>query len=195
MSDMSCEDSRDGDGIEPATRTGRLEVDERYTLYITNFAQMTMPEVGDRAPDFALYDYDKKVRRLSDFLVKGRKTILAFFPGAFTGTCTKEMCTFRDMYGELEKLNGMVVGISVDAPFAQKAFAEKYNLSFPLLCDFQREVIKNYGVVWRNLGGVEGYETANRAIFLVNESGKVLFKWVADDPGALPDFDAVKKAL
>ena len=154
-----------------------------------------MPEVGSKAPDFALYDYDKKVRNLSEFLVKGRRTILAFFPGAFTGTCTKEMCTFRDMYTELEKLNGMVVGVSVDAPFAQKAFAEKYNLTFPLLCDFKREVIKRYGVVWNNLSGVEGYDTANRAIFVLDDSGKVLYKWVAKEPGVLPDFEAIKKAL
>jgi len=154
-----------------------------------------MPRIGEKVPDFALYDYDKKVRKLSEFLVKGKKTILAFFPGAFTGTCTKEMCAFRDMYGELEKLNGMVVGISVDAPFAQKAFAEKYSLTFPLLCDFKREVIVKYGVVWKNLGGVEGYDTANRAIFVLDDSGKVLFKWVAENPGTLPDFDAVKKTL
>jgi peroxiredoxin len=154
-----------------------------------------MPEIGQIVPDFSLYDSDKKVRKLSEFLVKGRRTILAFYPGAFTGTCTQEMCTFRDMYGELEKLNGMVVGISVDAPFAQKAFKEKNSLSFTLLCDFKREVVRKYGVVWRNLGGVEGYESANRAIFVVDDSGKVLFKWVAEDPGKLPDFEAVKKAL
>lgn len=154
-----------------------------------------MPNVGDRAPDFALYDYDRKLRKMSEFLVEGRRTILAFFPGAFTGVCTQEMCAFRDMYGELEKLKGMVVGISVDAPFAQKAFAEKHGLTFPLLCDFRREVIQEYGVVWKNLGGVEGYDTANRAIFVVDDSGKVLFRWVADNPGTLPDFDAVKKAL
>jgi len=151
--------------------------------------------IGDKAPDFALYDYDKKVRRLSEFLTKGKKTILAFFPGAFTGACTQEMCTFRDIYGELEKLNGTVVGVSVDAPFAQKAFAEKYNLKFPLLCDFSREVIKKYGVVWKNLGGVEGYDTANRAIFVLDDAGKVQFKWVAESPGMLPDFEAIKKAL
>ena len=154
-----------------------------------------MPNVGDRAPDFALYDYDKKVRKLSEFLTKGKKTILAFFPGAFTSTCTQEMCTFRDMYGELEKLNGNVVGVSVDAPFAQKAFAEKYSLTFPLLCDFKREVIKKYGVVWKNLGGVEGYDTANRAIFVLDDLGKVQFKWMAENPGKLPDFEAIKKAL
>ena len=154
-----------------------------------------MLNVGDTAPDFALYDYDKKVRKMSEFLVKGKKTILAFFPGAFTGACTQEMCTFRDMYGELEKLNGSLVGVSVDAPFAQKAFAEKYNLKFPLLCDFSRDVIKKYGVVWRNLGGVEGYDSANRAIFLLDDSGKITFKWVAEEPGKLPDFEDIKKAL
>jgi len=154
-----------------------------------------MPELGQSSPSFALHDADKKVRNLSEFLVKGRRTIIAFYPGAFTGACTKEMCTFRDMYDELQKLNGILVGISVDAPFAQKAFAEKYNLQFPLLCDFKREVIQKYGVVWKNLGDVEGYDTANRAIFVVDDGGKIRFKWVADSPGQLPDFEAVKRAL
>jgi peroxiredoxin len=154
-----------------------------------------MPEIGERAPDFVLYDSDKKLRKMSEFLVNGRRTIFAFFPGAFTGACTKEMCAFRDMYSELEKMNGMVVGISVDAPFAQKAFAEKHGLAFPLLCDFKREVVQKYGVVWKNLGGVEGYISANRSIFVTDDSGKILYKWVAEDPGNLPDFEAIKKAL
>ena len=154
-----------------------------------------MPSIGEKAPDFVLYDSEKKQRKLSEFLTKGRKTILAFFPGAFTGVCTQEMCTFRDMHGELQKLNGVVVGVSVDAPFAQKAFAEKNSLTFPLLCDFKREVIQTYGVVWKNLGGVEGYVSANRVIFVLDDSGKVVFKWVADNPGQLPDFEAIKKAL
>jgi len=154
-----------------------------------------MPEVGERAPDFALYDADRKLRNFSEFLVKGKRTILAFYPGAFTSVCTQEWCTFRDMYGELEKLNGVLVGVSVDAPFAQKAFIEKHNLNFPLLCDFKREVIQKYGVVWKNLGGVEGYDSANRAIFVLDDTGKVLYKWVADNPGKLPDFDGIKRAL
>lgn len=154
-----------------------------------------MPEVGDRAPDFALYDANRKLRNMSEFLAQGRRTILAFFPGAFTGVCTQEMCAFRDMYGELEKMNGMVVGISVDAPFAQKAFAEKHGLTFPLLCDFKREVIQKYGVVWNNLSGIEGYVSANRAIFVVDGAAKVLYKWVAESPGKLPDFEGIKKAL
>lgn len=154
-----------------------------------------MPEVGDQAPDFTLYDADRKLRKMSEFLVKGRRTIFAFFPGAFTGVCTKEFCTFRDMYGDLEKLNGTVVGISVDSPFAQKGFAERFNLTMPLLSDFDREVIQKYGVVWKGLGGVEGYVSANRAVFVTDDSGRVLFKWVAAQPGELPDFEAIKKAL
>ena len=154
-----------------------------------------MPEVGDRAPDFVLHDSEKKPRSMNEFLKRGEKTILAFFPGAFTGVCTKEMCTFRDMYTELQRLGGNVVGISVDAPWAQKAFAQANGLTFPLLCDFKRETIQKYGVVWHNLSGVEGYICANRAIFIVDDTGTIRFKWSAPDPGTLPNFDAVKQAL
>ncbi len=166
---------------------------EFYTT--ANDIASTMPDIGEKAPDFALYDADKKVRRLAEFLEKGRRTIIAFFPGAFTGVCTQEMCTFRDMYRELENLHGGVVGISVDAPFAQKAFAEKNALTFPLLCDFKKETVRKYGVVWNDLGRVEGYVCANRAIFVVDDQGTILYKWVAPDPGTLPDFDEVKQAL
>lgn len=154
-----------------------------------------MLDVGDKAPDFALYDQDKRLRKSSEFLVKGGKTIFAFYPGAFTGVCTKEMCTFRDMYTELVRMHSSVIGISVDAPFAQKAFAEKNGLMFPLLCDFKRQTVKQYEVTWNDLGGVEGYICANRAIFVIDENGKIAFKWVAPDPGTLPDFETVKKAL
>ena len=133
-----------------------------------------MLQVGAEAELFTLYDADKKERSLSEFLVKGKRTILAFYPGAFTGVCDTEMCTFRDMFSDLQKLNGNLVGISVDAPWSQKAFAEKYGLKFPLLCDFKREVTRRYGVVWQDLGGVKGYECANRAIFILDDSGKIL---------------------
>ena len=154
-----------------------------------------MPQVGSAAPGFTLYDADKKERNLSEFLSKGKRTILAFYPGAFTGTCTQEMCTFRDMFSDLEKMNSQLVGISVDAPFAQKAFAEKYNLNFPLLCDFKREVVQKYGVMWNSLGGVNGYDTSNRAIFILDDGGKVVYSWTAPNPGVLPDFEAIKKNL
>lgn len=154
-----------------------------------------MPQVGSVAPSFTLYDADKKERKLSEFLSEGKKTILAFYPGAFTGTCTQEMCAFRDMFSDLQRMNANLVGISVDAPFAQKAFAERYGLSFPLLCDFKREVARNYGIVWNDLSGVRGYEAANRAVFVLDGTGRISYAWAAPNPGVLPDFDAIKKSL
>lgn len=154
-----------------------------------------MVDVGQKAPDFVLYDADRKERRLSDFLVQGHKTILAFYPGAFTSVCTTELCTFRDMFDELKKMNGILVAISVNDPFANKAFAEKYGLTFPLLSDFNREVVTKYGVVWKDLAGVKGYNTANRAIFVLDDKGIIRYKWVAPNPGNLPNFEEVKKAL
>lgn len=154
-----------------------------------------MLQVGGIAPSFTLFDADKKQRNLSEFLVKGKKTILAFYPGAFTGTCTQEFCIFRDMFSDLEKMNAQLVGVSVDAPFAQKAFADKYGFKFPLLCDFKREVTKDYDLVFHNLGGVTGYDVSKRAIFILDADGKVHYSWVAPEPGVLPDFDAIKKNL
>jgi peroxiredoxin len=154
-----------------------------------------MPEVGQTAPDFVLYDAEKKETKLSDFLGKGKRTVLAFYPGAFTGTCTTELCTFRDMMGEFGKLSGQVIGVSVDSPFANKGFAEKNGLKFPLLSDFKREVIQKYDVTWKGLGGLKGYESANRAVFVLDERGKITYRWVASDPGQLPNFEEVKKAL
>jgi peroxiredoxin len=154
-----------------------------------------MLQAGAKAEEFTLYDSDKKERNLSEFLAKGKRTILAFYPGAFTGACDKEMCTFRDMFTDLQRLNANLVGISVDAPWAQKTFAEKYNLNFPLLCDFNLAVTQKFGVMWKDLGGVKGYESANRAIFVLDDQGKVLYSWAAPNPGVLPDFEAIKKSL
>ncbi|MDA4133968.1 MAG: peroxiredoxin [Thaumarchaeota archaeon] len=154
-----------------------------------------MLEIGTKAEEFTLYDTDKKERKLSEFLTKGKRTILAFYPGAFTGVCDKEMCTFRDMFTDLQRLNANLVGISVDAPWAQKTFAEKYSLNFPLLCDFNLEVTRKFGVMWEGLGGVKGYESANRAVFVLDDQGRVLFTWAAPNPGVLPDFEAIKKSL
>jgi glutaredoxin-dependent peroxiredoxin len=83
-------------------------------------------KVGDKAPAFTLADTEKKPRSLSEF--SGKKTVLAFYPGAFTGVCTKEMCTLRDSISSFNTMNAQVVGISVDSPFANKAFATQNNL-------------------------------------------------------------------
>ena len=100
----------------------------------------TKIKVGDKAPDFTLHDTDKKPRSLKEFL--GKKIVLAFFVGAFTSTCTKEMCEFRDSMAQLIDLNAQVIGISVNDPFTNKAFSEKNRLPFPILSDYNREVTR-----------------------------------------------------
>ncbi len=154
-----------------------------------------MLQVGERVPDFSLYDQDKKVRNLSEFLVKGKRTILAFYPGAFTSVCTAELCAFRDMFPDLQRMNAIVVGISVDAPFAQKAFADKYNFNLPLLCDFDRKVTNEYNLLWHDLSGVKGYDVSNRAIFTVDDAGKVLYSWVAPHTSVAVDLDGIRQSL
>ena len=94
--------------------------------------------VGQTAPDFTLIDTERKPRSLKEFA--GKKVVLAFYPGAFTGACTKEMCALRDAMAAFNSLEAQVVGISVDSPFANKGFADANKVTFPLLSDFTREV-------------------------------------------------------
>jgi glutaredoxin-dependent peroxiredoxin len=150
-------------------------------------------KVSDKAPDFTLFDADKKERSLSEFLSK--KTVLAFYPGAFTGVCTKEMCTFRDSLTNLSKVNAQVVGVSVDAPFANKAFATANNLSFPLLCDYTRAISKQYGGVHEDFAGLKGYSAAKRAIFVLDTKGIVKYAWISENPGVEPLYDEINKAV
>jgi glutaredoxin-dependent peroxiredoxin len=149
--------------------------------------------VGTKAPDFTLVDTEKKLRSLREFL--GKKTILAFYPGAFTGVCDKEMCTLRDSVTSLNTLNAQIVGISVDGLFANRAFAKQYQLTFPLLSDFTHEVSKNYTGLQENFAGVQGYSTSKRAIFVLDAQGVVKYAWITDNPGVEPNYDEVKKAV
>lgn len=150
-------------------------------------------EVGQRPPDFQLPDQDKKQRTLKDFL--GKKTVLAFFPGAFTSVCTKEMCTFRDSMQTLNSLNAQVVGISVNDPWTNKAFAEANKLQFPILSDYTREVVRKFSVFHDDFAGLKGYTVAKRSVFVLDDKGIVRYRWVSEDPGRQPDYDEVKKAL
>ncbi|HEY9166782.1 MAG TPA: peroxiredoxin [Candidatus Kryptonia bacterium] len=150
-------------------------------------------EIGSKAPDFKLYDTDKKERGLSEF--KGKKVVLAFYPGAFTGVCTKEVCNFRDSLGRFNNLNAQVVGISVDPPFSNKAFADQNKLNFPLLSDFNREVVKKYNAYHENFAGLNGYTAAKRSVFVLDKDGVVRYKWVSDVPSVEPNYDEVLKAV
>ena len=150
-------------------------------------------EVGQRAPDFTLYDSNNQQRALSEF--KGKNVVLAFFPGVFTGTCTTEMCTLRDQSDRFNSLNAQVLGISVDPTFSQKAWAAQHNLEFPILSDYSREVIKQYDVEFPNLAGLEGYTAADRAVFVLDKEGVVRYKWLAPNLGTEPDYDEIRGAL
>jgi peroxiredoxin len=149
--------------------------------------------VGSKAPEFTLYDTDKKTRSLGEF--KGKKTVLAFYPGAFTGVCTKEVCAFRDSLSELNTLNAQVVGISVDSPYANKAFAAQNGLGFPLLSDPDRSVSMKYGGVYEGFGGLKGYTASKRAVYVLDTAGTVKYAWSTEDPGVEPNYDEVKKAV
>jgi peroxiredoxin len=150
-------------------------------------------KVGDKAPDFSLFDTEKKTRTLKEFL--GKKTVLAFYPGAFTGVCDKEMCTFRDSLATFNNLNAQVVGISVNDPFSNKGFARVNNLTFPLLSDFTRQTVKAYAGVHENFGGLTGYSVSKRAIFVLDPNGSVRYAWISENPGVEPNYDEIAKAL
>jgi peroxiredoxin len=150
-------------------------------------------KVGDKAPDFTLPDTKLKPRSLQEFL--GRKIVLAFFVGAFTSVCTKEMCAFRDSMARLTDLKAQVIGVSVNDPFSNKAFAEKNRLPFPILSDYNREAIKAYGVETPDFGGLNGYTVAKRSIFIVDKNGAVQYVWTTEDPTVEPDYNKIEDAL
>jgi len=152
-----------------------------------------MVEVGDDAPDFALHDGERSIVKGSDF--RGQRVILAFFPAAFTGVCKTELCTFQGSLESLNAANATVLAISVDAPFANAAFGEANGILFPILSDYTRSTVNAYGVALENFASMEGYTASQRAVFIVDESGDVMWKWVADSPGEQPDYKAVIAAL
>jgi peroxiredoxin len=150
-------------------------------------------KVGEKAPDFTLVNQAMKKEALSDY--KGENVVLAFYPGAFTGGCTKEMCSIRDEIADLEDLNAQVFGISVNDPFTNKAFHEENVLNFPLLCDYNREVVKKYDVYHEDFAGLKGYTVAKRSVFVVDAAGIIQYVWVTDDPGVMPPYDEIKARL
>lgn len=148
--------------------------------------------IGDVAPHIALYDTERKKIDLDSF--KGQKLIIFFFPAAWTGVCTKEMCTVRDDISFYNDLNTTVIGISVDSPFALKKFKEDFQITYTLLSDFNKDVIRAYGV-YREDFVCDMHGVAQRALFIVGSDGTIQYREVLESPGNLPDFDAAKRAL
>tara|TARA_B110000014_G_scaffold259873_1_gene248467 strand:- start:139 stop:582 length:444 start_codon:yes stop_codon:yes gene_type:complete len=146
-----------------------------------------------KIPDISLLDLDRNPKNLKSY--EGKKTIIAFFPGAFTGGCTEELCSFQSDLDSFNDLGVQIVGISVDSPFALTGWAQANNISFDLLSDYKRECIKLFDVEFHGLAGMEGYVSSNRAVFIADSSGEITYKWIAENPGVLPDFDEIKKNL
>ena len=155
--------------------------------------QRHMVEVGDDAPDFALHDGERNIVTGSEF--RGQRVVLAFFPAAFTGVCKDELCTFQGSLAKLNAANATVLAISVDAPFTNAAFAEANGVEFPILSDYTRSTVNAYGVALDDFASMAGYTASQRAVFIVDENGDVMWKWVADSPGEQPDYSAVLAAL
>jgi len=150
-------------------------------------------EVGDSIKDLSLPDGTNTFHNINEYLDK--KLVLAFFPGAFTGVCTEELCTLDGFTGQLESLNAQVIGVTVDSTFVLKNWAAQNNVQITLLSDCKKEWIKYFGVEFTGLGGVEGYISANRAVFIVEPGGKVSYKWIAESPGIQPNYEEIKKLL
>jgi peroxiredoxin len=148
-------------------------------------------EVGSPAPDFTLTNHDRQPVTLS--ALRGAPVVLAFFPAAFSSVCAKEMCTFRDSLAQLNQAKATVYGISVDTFFTLKAFYDHEKLSFPLLSDFNKQVIREYGVFNEDMIGLKGI--AKRAVFVIDRNGIIRHREVLEDARNEPDYGRVFAVL
>lgn len=148
--------------------------------------------IGDVAPHFSLYDTERKKVNLSDFT--GKKIFLIFFPAAWTRVCTKEMCSVRDDFSFYEDLDITVFGISVDSLFALKHFKDSQQITYTLLSDFNKEVIRAYGVYLEDFV-CDMHGVAHRSVFIIGSNGTIQYREVLESPGEMPDFEAAKRAL
>jgi len=148
---------------------------------------------GTKAPDFTLYDSEKKQVSLHDF--QGKNVVLLFFPLAFTSVCTKELCSIRDDIGNYGNLNTQVLGISVDSLYTLDKFKKEQQLNFPLLSDFNKEVSKAFDVLYEVFPAFEMKGVSKRAAFVINKDGLIVYSEAKEVPSELPDFESIKSAL
>jgi glutaredoxin-dependent peroxiredoxin len=147
--------------------------------------------MNKKAPKFTLTDTELKSISLDDF--KGKKVVILFFPLAFTGGCIKEMCLMRDNYAIYEKLDAVIIGVSVDSPFTLKKFKEEYNLNFTLGSDFSRKMTKAFKVAFDgDYAGLTGF--SKRASFVIDGKGLIRYSEIAPS-GEMPKFEAIQAAL
>ena len=161
-------------------------------LFVTLPKNIFMINIGQEAPNFSLPDTEKKVKQLSDF--RGKNVVVLFFPFAFTGVCTAELCATRDDIATYNNANAEVLAISVDSPFTLAKFKEEQNLNFTLLSDFNKIASKDYDVLYESFAvGLLG--VSKRSAFVINKEGIVKYAQVLESAGDLPDFEAIKNCL
>jgi len=147
---------------------------------------------GQAAPQFTLVSSALKTVSLSDF--KGRKVVLHFFPLAFTGVCTTQLCTMRDSFGYYDGLNATILGISVDSPFTLAKFKEENNYQFDLLSDFNKEVSTAYEAIYADfVMGLKG--VSKRAAFVIDEEQNIIYAEVLEVATDLPNFEAIAEVV
>jgi peroxiredoxin len=152
-------------------------------------------KVGDKAPDFTLPSFtpSKELTQISLSSMKGKNVVLLFFPQAFTGTCTDEICAMSENFNAYKDMNAEILGISVDGTFVQRAFAEKNSIVIPLLSDYNREAVKAYDVLRPEFAhGMKG--TAERAVFVIDKEGVIRYVEVMASPGDQVNFEGIKNA-
>ncbi len=150
-------------------------------------------EMGQKAPGFSLFDSDKNKVNLSDYL--GKNVVLLFFPLAFTGVCTTELCAVRDNIAAYNDTNAQVFGISVDSVFVLNKYKKEQQLNFPLLSDFNKTAAGDYGILYEVFPAFEMQGVSKRAAFVIDKEGIVQYSEVCPKPGDLPNFQAINDVL
>ena len=172
--------------IKTVTRNPQLEI------FINQRHKFMAISIGEKAPNFKLYSSDKQEVSLKDY--KGKNVVLLFFPLAFTGVCTKELCTMRDDIAQYEKLDAEILAVSVDSLFTLDKFKAEQGLNFTLLSDFNKRVSRKYESYYKDFVlGMKG--VSKRSAFVIDKKGIVQYAEVLDSAGDLPNFEAVKKTL
>ena len=149
--------------------------------------------IGQAAPDFSLFDSEKNKVTLSE--LKGKNVVILFFPLAFTGVCTTELCSVRDNIASYNDTNAQVLGISVDSLFVLDKFKQEQNLNFSLLSDFNKDATKAFEVLYDTFPAFEMQGVSKRAAFVINKEGIIKYTEVCASPGDLPDFAAIQSTL
>ncbi len=148
---------------------------------------------GQQAPDFSLFNTEKQKVNLAE--QHDKNVVILFFPLAFTGVCTAELCNVRDNIAIYNNTNAQVFGVSVDSLFVLDKFKTDQNLNFPLLSDFNKEAAKAYGVLYETFPAFEMMGVSKRAAFVVDKAGVVQYAEVCATPGDLPNFAAIQTVL